>query len=146
MGEKPYGARGSNDFKQIKWWAMRDSNSRHPRCKRGALPTELIALSRVEPLSAASVGVIYALPAKTARGFARFFLIFLRAARQAPGTAHRWRCGQICEGEGAPAVATLMASGGKEGSPRRPALCRFFSFEVPVDQNSFRHGFVFKHA
>lgn len=28
------------------WWAMRDSNSRHPRCKRGALPTELIALSR----------------------------------------------------------------------------------------------------
>nr|CAI0337142.1 hypothetical protein SHINE37_40996 [Rhizobiaceae bacterium] len=26
-----------------KWWAMRDSNSRHPRCKRGALPTELIA-------------------------------------------------------------------------------------------------------
>lgn len=29
-----------------KWWAMRDSNSRHPRCKRGALPTELIALSR----------------------------------------------------------------------------------------------------
>src|SRR5262249_32899273 len=25
------------------WWAMRDSNRRHPRCKRGALPTELIA-------------------------------------------------------------------------------------------------------
>ncbi len=24
---------------------MRDSNSRHPRCKRGALPTELIALT-----------------------------------------------------------------------------------------------------
>lgn len=23
---------------------MRDSNSRHPRCKRGALPAELIAL------------------------------------------------------------------------------------------------------
>jgi hypothetical protein len=26
------------------WWAMRDSNPRPPRCKRGALPTELIAL------------------------------------------------------------------------------------------------------
>jgi hypothetical protein len=25
------------------WWAMTDSNRRHPRCKRGALPTELIA-------------------------------------------------------------------------------------------------------
>ncbi len=25
------------------WWAVRDSNSRHPRCKRGALPTELTA-------------------------------------------------------------------------------------------------------
>jgi hypothetical protein len=27
-------------------WAMRDSNPRHPRCKRGALPTELIAHNR----------------------------------------------------------------------------------------------------
>ena len=26
-----------------RWWAMRDSNSRHLRCKRSALPTELIA-------------------------------------------------------------------------------------------------------
>lgn len=26
-----------------KWWALRDSNPRHPRCKRGALPTELSA-------------------------------------------------------------------------------------------------------
>lgn len=25
------------------WWVMRDSNSRHLRCKRSALPTELIA-------------------------------------------------------------------------------------------------------
>src|SRR6056297_3147082 len=25
------------------WWAVRGSNSRHPRCKRGALPTELTA-------------------------------------------------------------------------------------------------------
>src|SRR6476660_9745266 len=31
------------------WWAMTDSNRRHPRCKRGALPTELIA-RRGEPL------------------------------------------------------------------------------------------------
>ena len=28
------------------WWAMRDSNPRHPRCKRGALPAELIARLR----------------------------------------------------------------------------------------------------
>ena len=35
------------------WWAMTDSNRRHPRCKRGALPTELIALvprKGLEPL------------------------------------------------------------------------------------------------
>jgi hypothetical protein len=28
----------------ILWWAMRDSNPRPPRCKRDALPAELIAL------------------------------------------------------------------------------------------------------
>lgn len=33
-----------------KWWAMRDSNSRHLRCKRSALPTELIALYEVRRL------------------------------------------------------------------------------------------------
>jgi 15-cis-phytoene synthase len=31
-------------FVPLEWWAMRDSNSRHLRCKRSALPTELIAL------------------------------------------------------------------------------------------------------
>ena len=34
----------ANNYIVGKWWAMRDSNSRHPRCKRGALPAELIAL------------------------------------------------------------------------------------------------------
>ncbi len=29
----------------IKWWAMTDSNCRPPRCKRDALPAELIALN-----------------------------------------------------------------------------------------------------
>ena len=29
------------------WWAMTDSNCRHPRCKRGALPTELIARAQI---------------------------------------------------------------------------------------------------
>ena len=29
----------------IEWWAMTDSNRRPSRCKRDALPTELIALS-----------------------------------------------------------------------------------------------------
>ena len=33
-------------FFRNEWWAMRDSNSRHPRCKRDALPTELIALPK----------------------------------------------------------------------------------------------------
>ena len=28
--------------RQAAWWVMTDSNRRHPRCKRGALPTELI--------------------------------------------------------------------------------------------------------
>ena len=27
----------------LPWWAMTDSNRRQPRCKRGALPAELIA-------------------------------------------------------------------------------------------------------
>ena len=31
-------------LKNKQWWAMRDSNSRPSRCKRDALPTELIAL------------------------------------------------------------------------------------------------------
>lgn len=30
----------------LKWWALRDSNSRHSRCKRDALPTELNAHSK----------------------------------------------------------------------------------------------------
>lgn len=78
-------------FKSIEWWAMRDSNSRHPRCKRGALPTELIAPSRCEAMSAASVGVIYAQPAKTARAFARFFPIFLwRVAGGRSRRRHLW--------------------------------------------------------
>ncbi len=29
----------------VMWWVMRDSNSRHLRCKRSALPTELITLN-----------------------------------------------------------------------------------------------------
>jgi hypothetical protein len=28
------------------WWAVTDSNRRHPACKAGALPTELTALAR----------------------------------------------------------------------------------------------------
>src|SRR5205823_7398552 len=31
------------------WWAMRDSNPRPPRCKRDALPAELIARNRSLP-------------------------------------------------------------------------------------------------
>src|SRR5262245_7363821 len=29
------------------WWAVTDSNRRHPACKAGALPTELTALSEL---------------------------------------------------------------------------------------------------
>lgn len=32
-------------WSETAWWAMTDSNRRHPPCKGGALPTELIALS-----------------------------------------------------------------------------------------------------
>ena len=38
----------------VQWWAMTDSNRRHPPCKGGALPTELIALSPLLPQQAAS--------------------------------------------------------------------------------------------
>ena len=31
-----------NQYLKNTWWVMRDSNSRHLRCKRSALPTELI--------------------------------------------------------------------------------------------------------
>ncbi len=36
-----YGQQSSISL-QLKWWVMRGSNSRHLRCKRSALPTELI--------------------------------------------------------------------------------------------------------
>lgn len=55
---------------------MRDSNSRHPRCKRGALPTELIALRVLRIMSAASVAVMYSDRKKTARAFVKFFCFF----------------------------------------------------------------------
>lgn len=55
---------------------MRDSNSRHPRCKRGALPTELIALRVLRIVSAASVAVMYWYRKKTARAFVKFFCFF----------------------------------------------------------------------
>ena len=60
---------------------MTDSNRRHPRCKRGALPTELIALREAEAVSAASVAVIYAYRQKTARAEWKIFLIFFSKSR-----------------------------------------------------------------
>ena len=38
----------------VQWWAMTDSNRRHPPCKGGALPTELIALTARLSLYAAA--------------------------------------------------------------------------------------------
>jgi hypothetical protein len=81
-------------FSWKEWWAMRDSNSRHPRCKRGALPTELIArtLRRYEP--AASVGVIYSDRGKTASTSVKFFCLFSkepvrkRVRCEKPGKRH----------------------------------------------------------
>jgi hypothetical protein len=32
-----------HEFYSLKWWAMTGSNCRHPACKAGALPAELIA-------------------------------------------------------------------------------------------------------
>lgn len=73
---------------------MRDSNSRHPRCKRGALPTELIALRVLRIVSAASVAVIYSDRAETARAFVKFFCFFLNfrctsALKDVIGPHHR---------------------------------------------------------
>ena len=36
----------SDRRRRLKWWVMTDSNRRHPRCKRGALPAELITRRR----------------------------------------------------------------------------------------------------
>jgi hypothetical protein len=46
QGAVPRKARaGANRWRREKWWAMTGSNRRHLRCKRSALPTELIARS-----------------------------------------------------------------------------------------------------
>jgi hypothetical protein len=82
---------------------MTDSNRRHPRCKRGALPTELIALREAEAVSAASVAVIYAYRQKTARAEWKIFLIFLQSPMIA---GHRpinrmWKTGRaMMDGKG----------------------------------------------
>ena len=41
-------AKTTNNINEIilRWWAVTDSNRRHPACKAGALPTELTALVR----------------------------------------------------------------------------------------------------
>src|SRR5690606_37141 len=41
--KKPHSGSGSREGGQSKEWAMTDLNRRHPACKAGALPTELIA-------------------------------------------------------------------------------------------------------
>ena len=68
---------------------MRDSNSRHPRCKRGALPTELIALRVLQIVSAASVAVMYWYRKKTARAFVKFFCFFLFLSQLVAGRGVR---------------------------------------------------------
>ena len=42
-----YSVTVSSCLHRLCWWVMRDSNSRHLRCKRSALPTELITPDRV---------------------------------------------------------------------------------------------------
>ena len=39
----PHSAEGSVVVTAVRWWAVQDSNLRRPRCKRGALTTELTA-------------------------------------------------------------------------------------------------------
>src|SRR3974377_2486316 len=70
------------------WWAMRDSNPRPPRCKRDALPAELIALGRPSlyagaPVSTGRPASIQRVAQPLARlefGFfrCRFFVFFAR--------------------------------------------------------------------
>lgn len=40
------------------WWAVRGSNPRPPRCKRGALPTELTARVRLRPVAVSRSDVV----------------------------------------------------------------------------------------
>ena len=42
-GRKTNGRVSRGPAFEMKWWAMTGSNRRPPRCKRGALPAELIA-------------------------------------------------------------------------------------------------------
>ena len=110
-----------------KWWAMRDSNSRHPRCKRGALPTELIALRVLRIMSAASVAVMYSDRKKTARAFMKFFCFFSGsyfpmcvADGQKAGTA-----GFLAKTE-----AAASANDARESSCGRPRLWTRFLFSL----------------
>src|SRR5882724_346756 len=48
------GAAAFTRFASEGWWAMTGSNRRPPRCKRGALPTELIARADQTPLAVAA--------------------------------------------------------------------------------------------
>lgn len=49
---RPYYRGGIPKIKVDEWWAVTGSNCRHPRCKRGALPTELTAHPSGKDLSA----------------------------------------------------------------------------------------------
>lgn len=141
---------------------MRDSNSRHPRCKRGALPTELIALRVFRIMSAASVAVMYADRKKTARAFVKFFLFFFRTtfpvakgegqkagncglfgkirSRRRPygfGENLRWRPA---------AVDKFFVFVGKSPENRGFAAIVFKGLPVFPDQNEEAYSFVVKPA
>ena len=63
------------------WWAVTDSNRRHPACKAGALPTELTALTARLSLSKAVAQASQRFPqthAKTAPFGAVFYPVLAR--------------------------------------------------------------------
>ena len=76
-----FGVTSFTRFASEGWWAKRDSNPRHPRCERGALPTELFALSRGSAVIRFPLAGV-----KQWRGpfLSRPYAVLLRATRSSP--------------------------------------------------------------
>ena len=79
---------------------MTDSNRRHPRCKRGALPTELIARLRVQTVVRRVDGRDLGGTAKNRKGVFADFSIFFSAIDGEPYFAGANGCGKILAGGG----------------------------------------------
>ena len=82
-------------------WAMRDSNPRHPRCKRGALPTELIALNKSWTLYRISRVLLLIVPSVAKKPLVFTERSFQQTIRSPRGVSSAGRALQShCRGQG----------------------------------------------